>query len=273
MAAWVSAIDPSEFVFALVVATIISAAALCGALSCIKRKRVIEDTPPALVRSAAQGYIELPGSAELMDADPIYALLSGRLCTWYQFRVEHRETRDHNGKRRSRTPRRYDGADASWWAQAMGRMGGQYRDTEQGIEPGRAIYVVGDFITHGGAASRADSGVQTVELLREWKRDQTAILARFDANGDGEIDLQEWETVRVAAARAVAETQPGADAPPPVDVLAKTGDRQRPFIIAAAAVTEDQIVARYHRWATALVIIAIPLASATIWAAGIRFAA
>ena len=250
-----------------------------------------------------------------MDGDPLYAPLSGRLCSWYQFRVERRETHYDNGKRRSswatleqgtsddlfyladvtgscaidpegatvtpthrniwygrsRTPSRYDAADASWWTQGMGRMGGQYRYTERRIEPGHATYAIGDFITHGGTGSRTDSGAQTAVLLREWKRDQTAMLARFDTNGDGGIDLQEWETARVAAAREVAETQSGAPAPPPVDVLAKTGDRQRPFIIAAG--TEDQIVARYQRWATALLIIAIPLANATIWAAGIRFAA
>ena len=174
----------------------------------------------ALVRSAPQGYIELQGSAELMDGDPLYAPLFGRLCTWYQFRVERRETHYDNGKRRSswatleqgtsddlfyladitgscaidpegatvtpthrniwsgrsQTPSRYDAADASWWAPGMGRMGGQYRYTERRIDAGHAIYAIGDFITHGGAASRADSGAQTAVLLRQWKRDQTPCL-------------------------------------------------------------------------------------------------
>lgn len=68
-----------------------AAAALYWALVHLKRKRVIEDLPTALIRSAPQGYVELQGQAALMDGDPIHAPLSMRVCTWYSFKVEKRE--------------------------------------------------------------------------------------------------------------------------------------------------------------------------------------
>ena len=37
-------------------------------------------------------------------------------------------------------------------------------------------------------------------LLRQWKLDQPALLARFDQNHDGKIDAAEWENARRAAA-------------------------------------------------------------------------
>ena len=42
-------------------------------------------------------------------------------------------------------------------------------------------------------------------LLAEWKQDRKQLLAHFDRNGDGEIDLHEWELARAEAKRQVTK--------------------------------------------------------------------
>lgn len=54
------------------------------------RKRLIEDTPTSKIRSAAQGYVELSGLAQLMEGPTIVAPLSGKPCTWHRFSVEEK---------------------------------------------------------------------------------------------------------------------------------------------------------------------------------------
>ncbi|MGH8551406.1 MAG: GIDE domain-containing protein [Methylococcales bacterium] len=56
----------------------------------LHQTRIIEDTPTSKIRSAAQGYTELEGLAELLEGEPIIAPLTGTRCVWYSFRVEER---------------------------------------------------------------------------------------------------------------------------------------------------------------------------------------
>jgi len=312
MVALVRASQPDTFWSIAVVALLLALAAAAGAFVYLRRKRLMEDTPTAKVRSAAQGYLELEGRAELMDGDPIHAPLSMRRCAWYAYKVEHRERRQASGQRgrhwatiergtsehlfhlvddtgrcaidpdgatvrprrrhawygATRIPGRFHPDDGVWWARALGMLGQPYRYTESRIEPGDPIYAIGEFITHGGAAVPADDGAAIAERLREWKRDQTGLLARFDADGDGRIDVKEWEAARAAAAREVAAEQDHGGAPPPVDVLARPRDRRRPFIIAAGS--EQALLARYRLAIGALLALALPLLSASLWAIAVR---
>jgi hypothetical protein len=59
----------------------------------LHRARMIENVPTARVRSAHQGYVELTGTAQVLDGEPIVAPLSGIQCCWYRFRVEERDDR------------------------------------------------------------------------------------------------------------------------------------------------------------------------------------
>jgi hypothetical protein len=304
-----------EFWFAAVICALLAAAAFWGAFVYLKRKRTIEDTPTSLIRSAPQGYIELQGMADLMDGDPIHAPLSMRVCTWYSYKVEHRERHYADGKQNARwstvdqgtsddlfylidtsgrcaidpdgaavtpahhnkwygstrVPGRYHASDGTWWARAIGRMGQHYRYTERRIEPGDQVYALGHFTTHGGAAARFDKDGAVGERLREWKRDQTAMLKRFDTNGDGQIDAEEWDKARLDAEKEVLAEQKNCGSAPPVDVLGHTGDKRRPFVIAAG--TEDDIVSRCKRRAAGLLLLAVPLLCASIWAISIRLMA
>lgn len=300
------------FWFLTVLALVLGAAALWGAFTFLRRKRVIEDTPTALIRSAPQGYVELQGMAELMDGDPIHAPLSMRPSVWYHYQVEHRENRYTDGRRSSRwvtvdkgrsdelfylvdtsgrcaidpegaavtpthrnvwygtsrVPGRYHESDGTWWARGLGQMGKPYRYVERRIEPGEAIYAVGHFTTHGQTNPGFDREAALGERLREWKQDRETMLKRFDENGDGEIDMQEWEAARAAAAREVDDERERVGGPPPVDVLGRTGNRRRPFVIAAG--TEDEIVRRCLYSAAGLVVVGVPLTVAALWSLAVR---
>ncbi len=306
--------EPAAFWFGSVIAVLLAVAATWGAFVFINRKRVIEDLPTALIRSAPQGYVELQGYAELMDGDPIYATLSNRLSVWYAYKIEKREQGQRNGRRESRwvtiesatsddlfylvdptgrcavdpdgaavTPThlnvwygssriagRYHPSDGEWWARSLGAMSKPYRYTERRIEPGDPIYALGNFTTHGRGSARFDKNGAIGDRLRVWKRDHAFMLQHFDANGDGQIDMQEWQAARAEAERAVIGEHEQGGAPPPIDVLGQTRDRRRPFVIHAGS--EAEIIRRCQRYAAGLLLVGIPLAALALWSFAIRFA-
>ncbi len=302
----------TEFAIAFAVAAVVALGAAWGAYAMLVAKRVLQDTPTALIRSASQGYLELKGHAELMDGLPIHAPLSGRPCVWYRYRVERRERsggRNANNERwrtidsgisdslfylvdptgrcavdpegakvtpsaknvwygNSRTPGRLD--DRPRWLRFTGidQIGRAFRYTESRIESGDPLYALGDFTTHGGAGADFDRPTEVRELLREWKKDTAGLLARFDANGDGAIDLGEWDSARSAAEKAVDGKRAEHVVAPPVDVLGHARGSRNPFILAAR--TEEEMMARFHWSAVALLILAVSATTLAIWMLSIR---
>src|SRR5690606_36085852 len=77
---------------------------------------------------------------------------------------------------------------------------GQSRRVEE-LLFGHSGYALGEFSTPGGAASPLDLTPDVAALLAEWKRDRVTLHQRFDLDGNGEIDLQEWELALRAAQR------------------------------------------------------------------------
>ena len=307
----VTAIGP--FWLASSLLALIAAGMLYGALHCLAHKRMIENMPTALVRSAAQGYTELRGMAELMAGEPIRAPASLRVCVWYKYKIEHLKEAGR-GQDRSKTwvvveqgtsdslfhltdtsgscavdP---DGATVHtpqrdvWYGQActpggfrppasnllsrwLDSAGKSYRYTEHLIRPGDGLYVIGQFITHGGSGTAPiDQDDNIAERLRAWKRDQAALLREFDTNRDGQIDAQEWATVRARVEREARAARDGSGDPPPVDVIGQTRDLGRPFIIAVGG--EAPVISSRTRTALALATLGVPLAMAVVWAWVVR---
>ncbi|MEM7540358.1 MAG: GIDE domain-containing protein [Pseudomonadota bacterium] len=290
---------------------IVVLAAGWAAIWCYRRKRAIEDTPTALIRSAPQGYIELQGNAQLMEGEPIYARLSNRLCVWFSYQVEEKRTRYVNNQRRTEwvtveketsddlffivdqtgrcvvdpegasvtpghkarwygnnaVPGGLNPADTTMWGRTTGQIGARYRYLEKRIEPGDPLYAIGNFMTRGETGNRVERATDIRELLREWKQDP-AKMREFDADQDGQIDVQEWETARKAAEQHVDQRNQAAERPPPIDMLCRTRDARRPFIIAAG--TEADIIRKYTWSAYACVVVSLPGAIAFLWAIGIR---
>ncbi len=306
--------NASNFKFGMFVAlgSIIALGSGWSAYAMLIRKRVLQDTPTALIRSASQGYIELQGYAELMDGDPIHAPLSSRTCIWHRHKVEEKSRRYTGSGSRSnwrtvdsgvsnslfyivdstgRCAVDPDGANVTpssrdvWygnsripgrlniargWARFTGisQLGRNFRYTEERIEPGDPLYALGDFTTHGGTGAHFDRSADVREVLSEWKQDKIAMLARFDANDDGEIDLGEWDAARDAAASEVDKKRAAVAVAPPVDVLGRTAGSRNPFILAAK--TEAEMLSRFHWSTVALTALTITSSSAVIWMLSVR---
>jgi hypothetical protein len=211
-------------------------AAACWALykfsSRIRRDRLIEDTPLVKIRSAAQGYVKVFGRVRASGTDQTAAPLSSRPCIWWSFDVEEKQ-RNAKGETTWRsinsassiapflladgdgeclvgpvnaeiTPTCHDvwyGDNPMPSGPPTGSRGffstDQYRYTERLLCAGDQLSVTGEL--------RSNSEIETTDaataaLLRQWKSDQPALLARFDQNHDGKIDAAEWENARAAAA-------------------------------------------------------------------------
>jgi hypothetical protein len=248
------------------------------ALRSWRRARIIDDTPTSHVRSAAQGYVELAGRASFAGEEQ-RAPLSGRACVWWKYSVEQKRE-DSRGRTRwatinsgssvapflltddtdlclvdARGAEVFPSEEAVWYgstpwpspaASAAARGSGtrgDYRYTEHRIYPDVKVGVIGEFRTIGGV-NEQDPLTRALELLRAWKNDQPALLRRFDIDGDGVLDREEWERARAAARKQVLEELPQAEALPRLNVIARPGDR-RPFLLAAMDLAT--LARRYHR--------------------------
>ncbi|MFT4562429.1 MAG: hypothetical protein ACI9BW_002173 [Gammaproteobacteria bacterium] len=305
--------NSSNFAFGLLlcVGCVIALGSGWGAYAMLIRKRVLQDTPTALIRSAPQGYVELQGHAELISGEPIFAPLSLRPCIWYRYRIEKKRSGGVNKRSnnwhtieqgvcdslfylvdstgrcvvdpedanitgsirdvwygRDRTPGRVD-RPAKWLRYGgLAQIGRRYRYREELILSGDPLYALGDFTTHGGAGGEFDERGELGDLLHEWKRDKATLLERFDANNDGEIDVNEWQATRQAAAQEVAVKRVKAAAATPIDVLSHAKGSRNPFILAARS--ELDMLTRFHYNAIALIGLSITSSVAVLWIISIR---
>ncbi|MBR9812295.1 hypothetical protein GYB61_00385 [bacterium] len=262
----IAAADTGEYVFWLLLVVIGAAGSLIGSLWQYKRGRIFADTPTSRIRSASQGYVELQGHAALMDGPPIVSPLTGTRCVWWQYEVEERRTTVVNGKRRTRWVTIRRGRSDSlfllhddtgecivdpeaakvvthnrqrWRGHSpMPRMDqqggffssmGRYRYTERRLHTDDPLYAIGQFRTDG-THHDFDENAARRDLLADWKRDENALLERFDTNNDGEIDLTEWEAVRAAALKTVRAQLTDRAANPDIHVLCRPADR-RPYVL------------------------------------------
>lgn len=124
---------------------------------------------------------------------------------------------------------------------------GEYRYTERLILPGARLYALGEFKTLG-TAGVADRRQETLAILRAWKQDP-AQMKRFDVNGDGEVDPQEWEAARRAAQQEAASAQARRAVAPVTHVLRKPASPRHPFLIATRS---QRSLAQRHRLLAAL---------------------
>jgi hypothetical protein len=269
--------DPIAFwIFGAVVA-VLAAIFLRRGLDAFWRLRTVADTPTARIRSATQGYVELCGRA-LAHNGVLTAPLTRLPCVWYRFKVQERRRSGKNDRwvtidrgeaelpfvledDTGRCLVEPAGADVhsqakdTWYGSTRHtprpresgwlQLSRRYRFTEERILPSESLYLLGRFETpRRGAEER--KGV-TRHLLARWKQDP-ARMARFDANGDGEISLDEWESAREAAQRLAAHAERRLEAEPPLSRLTKTDDPRRPFVISTFG--EGTLIGRL-RWRAA----------------------
>ncbi|MGA9163699.1 MAG: hypothetical protein WBZ31_04530 [Thiobacillus sp.] len=223
----------------------------------LKRYRTVADTPTSRIASAPQGYIELVGRGQQPPGDGLVSPISGLPCLWYRYRIERK-----NGDRweyvESGTSNDTfgvsdgsgqvlvdpDGAEILTSHRQVSNVEG-YRKTEWTLIEGEPIYVIGELITIGGPNAVLDKKVDLATLLAEWKTDQSALLARFDADRDGEISLEEWEHARQAASDEVDRAHLDIRLKDGIHLMRKPA-HGRPYLIANREVTA--LVRHFRLW-------------------------
>ncbi|WP_153109353.1 hypothetical protein [Propionivibrio limicola] len=202
----------------LVSLALMTAISLIAWMSTLKRRRAITDTPTSRIASAAQGYVELIGTGKPLDHPPLLSHLTHLPCLWYRYQVEEKSSDNkwHTvSQGESDTSFIIDDATGRCVVDIEGAeiltrhketwTAGRYRNTEWKLLINDEIYALGEFKTLGGASIELDANHDLNALLTEWKKDQRDLLRRFDLNGDGTIDMQEWALARQAARREVSK--------------------------------------------------------------------
>lgn len=238
------------------------------------RARSLSNTVRARVRSAPHGYVELYGNTGFAQPVPDQkksAPLTGRASVWWRYHIYEREGRswsrvdfgasdaafllqddtgacliDPRGAEVTPTARQVWYGSESWpsapYSTGLG-MGGRYRYVEERIHEADGVCVLGELAATGGLAD-GGAEAQIAALLHDWKSDPATLLRRFDHDGDGQLNAQEWEQAREAARTQVIGQRAQT---PLVKQMARPRDG-RPYLLAAR--TPDGLARRY-RWQTA----------------------
>ena len=125
-------------------------------------------------------------------------------------------------------------------------LGGRYRYSEELIRPGDQLYAIGAFSTWGEMERQRERRQMAGDLLRRWKRDQPALLARFDRNRDGVIDSQEWQAANRSAKDQAAYRLQRTDPRHTSHSLGKTDSPRHPFLL--SALPQFALVRRFRIW-------------------------
>jgi len=145
-----------------------------------------------------------------------------------------------------------------------------YRYTEKRINVDSELYILGLFKTVGGRRDKVDEAAEVRDLLASWKQKPNALLARFDENGDGEIDMQEWQQVMDAAQQEVTASFSERLVQPEIHTISKPLDSRRPFIL---SVESQQAISKKYRWYSRGSIFTFFASGISfVWVIGIRMA-
>lgn len=182
-----------------------------------KRVRTIADIATSRIGSAAQGYVELYGRASVDADNLIKSPLSDISCIWFRYWVYTKDNSDREWREassgisdsmfeiRDSTGRCQVDPDNAEVMSPDRRVSyqGNYKHVEEMLFAGGSIYVLGEFSTIGGANSVLNVKEDVSALLTEWKKDPVQLKKRFDLDGNGEVDMQEWVLARNVAIREV----------------------------------------------------------------------
>lgn len=301
---WALQSPADDFWLIVSILIVLAVAGFFGAFYFFSRKRTMENTPTSKIRSAAQGYVELSGHGRLLEGPPILAPLTGRYCTWYSYTIEEHRRSGKN----SRWVNIENGVSDSlflivddtgqcvidpegasvtavesdtWYGNTQrpgtgpvagggffSFRGGRYRYREQRMHPGDPLYAMGLFNTVGGAGGEFNVDADVRDLLKEWKSDSETHLREFDKNSDGEIDIHEWQQVREHALSEVLAKHNERKTAPPVNMLTRTRDRHRPFIL--SAVPQESLIRRYFYFSLGLITTFFIAGTFAVWCLNMR---
>lgn len=255
------------------------ASSLYGWGRSIRHARLIVDTPTARIASAAQGYAELRGRGRRLDGTPLLSPVNHLPVLWYKVVTERRGS-DGKWKRAGMVSSDAsfllddgsgtcavdpDGADMLIRRKDVFTEG-DLRRTQWSIIEADRIYVLGEFATLGSIQPDFDTHARIGELLAEWKRSPAELLARFDLDEDGTLDLNEWELARAQARREVLKAQARMLQTPELHVMRKPAKR----LYLISDLDPDRIAHHYRGWAAlhAAVFLGAVTTAAWLWQTG-----
>lgn len=217
--------------------------ALLAWLLSLRRLRAVRDTPTSRIVSAAQGYVELVGKGCALPGQPVYSPARALPCLWYRYRHLVREgdkwRQTESGE--SDAPFVIDDGSGRCLIDPAGAditttrketyTEGDNRIEEELLLAEDTLYAIGEFTSCGGGRARFDENAELGRILAEWKDDPDELRRRFDLDGNGEIDPQEWQLARQAARRELASRRAEAMAQPVSHNLSRPASG-RPYLIA-----------------------------------------
>jgi hypothetical protein len=253
---------------------VLSLGGLVAWLATLKRYRVIADTPTAMLRSAAQGYVELTGTCRANHDEDLLHYGKAPPCLWYLATIIEQErgfkSRFHTRFERSEDTFLMDdgsgecvidpeNAEVLSAHHTSWREGSTYYKVSY-LLAGDRIYAIGDLRTLRAADGTLDRKADLNALLREWKQDRAALLQRFDTDGDAEIDLQEWQGAVTAAEREVDGRHRALRLEPGIHLMRAPSDG-RPYLLSNR--DPDDLRQRYRWWAWCHLAVFV---AASVWA-------
>lgn len=247
--------------------------ALAAWVLALRRARAIADTPTSRIAAAAQGYVELLGRGAARGATPpLLSPVTHLPCLWYRYKVERKDgdkwVTESSG----------ESADSFLLEDDTGRClvdpegaeilprgtdtwrAGNYRYTQSMLIAGEPIYVLGGFRTWNGDSLALDARADVGQLLAAWKQDRPQLLQRFDLDGDGALDLREWQLARAEAQREVARNHRELRTAPATHMIGRPTDG-RLFLI--SSLPPENLERRFARWAFVHVAIFLAAMAAT----------
>jgi hypothetical protein len=233
------------------------AALFCYSLLLLYYKRMVENTPTSKARSLSMGMCELSGRARpYYDLRTAYTLTR---CIFYICRYyKYQRTGDTSAWRLTRTVTsgKVDffledetgqiriNPKGAYYALARTRQSlrGRFipslaiklddpntRVIEDLVPVGARIYVLGSAHTRREGKQHRE---RLIDKLRALKKDPQA-MARYDRDGDGRIDEEEWEAARAdVETRVYAESLAGGKGASETVVVEKPRFGLLPFIVA-----------------------------------------
>ncbi len=238
---------------------------LIGWLYTLRIARAIADTPTSKVASAAQGYVELRGTAQPHGRQQVFTPHTQLPCLWYRYTVERRDGNKWRHMDSGESTQPFDLEDASGrcaldpagahieTSHREVRTEGDVRHTEYVLLKDDSLYALGLFASDRPEDRVLNARVDEGDLLAEWKADQAELHRRFDLDRDGAISSKEWLLARQAARREISRRHQAIRAETVCHGMRDPGDG-RPYLI--SNLPPDGLGERY-RWESRLFLLAM----------------